>query len=319
MRIALLCATRRGHVFLERLAGAAPDCDLSVFSFQEEPWEPRFLEDIRTATKVAGGEFREARNVGSPRLQKLWESTPVDLMLVVSWRYLIPPRVYERPRLGTYVFHDSLLPAYRGFSPTVWAILNGETHTGVSLFQIAEDVDSGDIVDQERVPIGPDETIREVSDRVTQTYLTLLDRNLDPLLQGNARRTPQDHSKATYTCKRLPEDNVIDWQARAQDTYNLIRGVTDPYPGAFTFLEGRRLRVWSASRTDSRYVGRVPGRVVKVIPGQGSEVLVGDDALLLHTVQLEGEERTCASDILNRVGMTLGRPSWPPASSPDEA
>jgi methionyl-tRNA formyltransferase len=274
------------------------------------------LEDIRTAAKVAGGEFREARNVGSPRLQKLWESTPVDLMLVVSWRYLIPPQVYERPRLGTYVFHDSLLPAYRGFSPTVWAILNGEAHTGVTLFKIAEDVDSGDIVDQERVPIGAEETILEVSERVTEAYLSILDRNLGSLLRGDARGRPQDDSLATYTCKRLPQDNLIDWQVSGRDTYNLIRAVTEPYPGAFTYLEGRCMRVWSASRTDSRYVGRVPGRVVKVIPGQGSEVLTGDGALLLRTVQIEGEERVCASDILNRIGMTLGLPTRPPVSSP---
>ena len=133
MRIALFCATRRGQRFLQKLHELRPEADLLVFSFAEEPWEPPFLDDIRRLTLDCGGQFFEAKQVGAARWADLWESTPVDLMLAVSWRYIIPPRVYERARLGAYVFHDSLLPEYRGFSPTVWAMINGEDHTGVTL------------------------------------------------------------------------------------------------------------------------------------------------------------------------------------------
>src|SRR5207247_5205011 len=138
---------------------------------------------------ACGGQFHEARQVGSSRWQEFWEANPVDLMLAVSWRYLIPRSVYGRARLGTFVFHDSLLPEYRGFSPTVWSIVNGEDHTGVTLFEMDRGVDTGCVVAQERVPIGPEETIATVMERVTQGFLRLLERSLRDLLAGTAPRT----------------------------------------------------------------------------------------------------------------------------------
>ncbi len=133
----------------------------------------------------------------------------VDLMFVVSWHYLIPRSVFQGATLGSFVFHDSLLAEYRGFAPTVWAMINGASQTGVSLLEMADDVDSGAIVNQERVPIGADDTIATVLDRVTEIYLVLLERNLPALLKGQAPHTPQDRTQATYTCKRVPEDNLI--------------------------------------------------------------------------------------------------------------
>lgn len=308
MRIALLCATRRGYRFLRRLHELVPGAELVVFSFPEEPWEPRFLDDIRELTAEAGGQFFEARQVGAERLRSFWEETPIDLMFAVSWRYMVSPAIYQRPKHGTFVFHDSLLPEYRGFAPTVWAIVNGEDHTGATLFQIAEDVDSGAMVDQERVPIGPDETIAEVMDAVTDAYLRLLERNVAALLGGEAVLNPQDESRATYTCKRIPEDGRLDWNRPTSATYNLIRASTRPYSGAFTTLGGQTLKVWEARRLPDfpTYVGRIPGRVVRVLPGEGSIVLTGDGALLLTEVQLEGKEPACAADVLNSIATTLG-------------
>lgn len=309
MRIALLCATRRGYLFLKKLTELLPQCQLVVFSFREEAWEPAFLDDIRELTVASGGQLFEATQVGSPRWSKFWKSTSVDLMFVVSWRYMIPATVYRRPRLGTFVFHDSLLPQYRGFAPTVWAIINGETHTGVTLFEIADEVDAGDIVDQQRIPIGMDDSIAVVMERVTQAYLDMLERNLDKLMDRSAPRYPQDHSRATYTCKRTPDDNRIDWTASSRSIYNLIRAVSAPYPGAYTHLSGQRIRVWAARELANahQHVGRIVGRVVERRPGEGSVVLTGDGALLLTQVQLEGGDIVSAAEVLDSVSQTLGR------------
>jgi methionyl-tRNA formyltransferase len=145
-------------------------------------------------------------------------------------------------------------------------------------------------------------------DRVTQAYLRILERNLSALEQGTAVRRPQDHRLATYTCKRQPEDNSINWGLSTDQIYNLIRAVSDPYPGAVTTLNAQPLRIWSAQLLDTppRYVGRIPGRVASVHPGDGTVVLTGDGALKLLLVQLEGGPRVCASDILNRLSQTLG-------------
>jgi methionyl-tRNA formyltransferase len=309
MRIAVCCATNRGLRFIERLRKLVPECQLVVFSFKEVAWEPPYCDRIRHFTTSVGGKFFEARALTTPTLQTFWDSTPIDLLIAVGWRYLIPSVLYRRARLGAFVFHDSLLPEYRGFSPTVWAMINGEKQTGVTLIHMAEAADAGDIVDQQPVPIGEEETIATVLDRVTETYLALLERNITPLLSGNAQGTPQDHSRATYTCKRLPADNQIDWTRPAGDIHNLIRAVTAPYPGAFTYHEGRLLRIWSARRKLSprRYVGAVPGRIVEVQPGKGTVVLTGQGELLLEEVQYEQGESTRADQLLNRVGLSFGR------------
>jgi methionyl-tRNA formyltransferase len=231
----------------------------------------------------------------------------VDLLVAVGWRYLVPKEVYTKARLGAYVFHDSLLPEYRGFSPTVWAIVNGEDHTGATLFAITEAVDAGDIVDQERVSIGPTETIATVMNRVNEAYLRLMVKNLPRLLDGTAPRHPQDHSRATYTCRRKPEDNRIPWQIGTREILNLIRGVTSPYSGAFTSLNGRKLMVWAAELLPDapKYIGRIPGRVVEVRPGVGAVVLTGNGALLLTQVQVEGEPVVSADKLLTSLSLTL--------------
>jgi methionyl-tRNA formyltransferase len=309
MRIVVFCATRRGYQFLQTLHDLLPDADLCVFSFREETWEPPFLDDIQRLTLEYGGQFYESKQVGAPRWDELWNSAPVDLMFAVSWRYIIPAQVYQRARLGAYVFHDSLLPEYRGFSPTVWAIFNGEDHTGATLLEMAGDYDTGAIIGQSRVPIGPDDTIAHVMERVTETYLHLLKMHLSALVNGTAARSIQDESRATYTAKLLPDDFLIDWNWPTQRIYNLIRATTAPYAGAYTTLNGQKLTIWSARLLENprRYVGRIPGRVVEFGADSGTVVLTGDGALLLTQVQLEGGESLPAAQVLNKLSHTLGR------------
>src|SRR5438067_951622 len=117
MRIVLCCSGRRGRIFLSKLKELSAHSDLVVFSFREELWEPPFLDEISGLARSYGADFFEARDLGAHRWAQFWESTAVDLMLFVGWRYIVPPNVFRRPRLGSFVFHDSMLPEYRGFSP----------------------------------------------------------------------------------------------------------------------------------------------------------------------------------------------------------
>jgi len=308
MRIALLAATHRGLAVLRRLHALAPAADFSIFSFREEPWEPPFLDTIREETERIGGTFFETRKIGADRPAGFWDTVPVDLILAVSWRYMIPPEIYGRAKLGAFVFHDSLLPAYRGFAPTAWAVINGEDHTGVTLFEISPDVDAGDIVDQRRVAIGPDETMSTIIERVTVAYMELLEKNLEALLNGTSVRRPQDHTRATYTCRRTPEDGQIGWNRTTRDVLNLIRGASAPYPGAFSFIGPRKLTIWAAQAPipARSYVGRVPGRVVEIRPGVGVVVLTADGSVLLTQVQAEGGPVVDAERVLNSLTITLG-------------
>jgi len=303
-RIILLCATQRGVAFVRRIFALCPAAEYVVCSFPETPWEPPFLAAMKELVETAGHRLIVTRQVATADLFRDGEG---DLLFAVSWRYLVPEAVYSRLRRGAFVFHDSLLPKYRGFAPTVWAVINGERETGVTLFEMAEAVDSGRIVDQQAVPIGPEEYIGPVVGRVTEVYLQLLDRNLAPLLAGTAPLRAQDEAAATYTCKRSPADGRINWAAPAATIFNLIRASSAPYPGAFCQWEGKKLTVWTSDPPDTsrRYVGALPGRVVERVPGQGVRVLANDCALLVRQVQLEDGPVVPADQLLTGATHSL--------------
>ncbi len=308
MHIVLLCATNRGYRFAEALFDIGQGHRFTVFSFQETAWEPRYFAEIKRLVLERGHEFNEARYVAQSKWDGFWANDSVDLILMVSWRYLVPASVFQRARLGAYVFHDSLLPKYRGFAPTVWAIRNGEKELGVTLFQAVEAVDAGDIVDQRLVVIGACDSVADVMKRITTTYLDIVRDNFSSLLSGDFEKRPQNHEEATYTCKWTPEDGLIDWNDTAQAVFDLIRATSRPYPGAFTYLNNRKLTVWSAELPASprQYVSSAPGRVVEIRHDVGSLVLTGEGCILLKTVQFEGEPVMNASEALNSLSQTLG-------------
>jgi methionyl-tRNA formyltransferase len=323
MHIVLLCGTQRGVRVLRRLRELAPGDRLTVLTYPETPWEPRFVEDVSSfaaahgveAHVVGSGEIREAQTASQPSsgpapagsLATVLGALPApDVLLAVNWRSIVPESVRSRVRVCAAVFHDSLLPEYRGFSPTVWAMVNGEDHTGVSLFRMTAEYDKGDIIAQQRVPIGPRDTIAQVTERVTLAYLDLLERMLPLLRSGDMPSSPQDEALATYTCRRLPEDNRIDWRQPAAAIYDLVRAVSHPYTGAFTTLNGRKLYIWAAEPVAGpTYAGRIPGAPVHA-GSQGVTVLTGDGALLLKTVQLEGEAERPAQQVLGSTAARLG-------------
>lgn len=307
MHIVVLCATRRGYRFIEHLLSIAPEHQFTIFSFRETAWEPPFFEDIRGLASRHNLAFFESRNLSHPKWDEFWTASQVDLILMVSWRYLVSSTVYERATRGAYVFHDSLLPKYRGFAPTVWAMINGESETGATLFKVVDEVDAGDIIDQQAVLIAATDTIDMVMEKVTQAYLDLTTRHFASLLDGTVQPGPQNHQEATFTCKWTPEEGLIHWRSSSQSIYNLIRASAYPYPGAYCYLEGRKLIIWSAELQPNprRYVARVPGRVVEVYRDVGSVVLTGDSAILVKDVQLDGEERVNAAAVLKSPSQTL--------------
>ena len=206
------------------------------------------------------------------------------------------------------ITHDSLLPNYRGFAPTNWAIINGETETGVTLFYIAEEVDAGPIVDQLKTPISLDDTIQMVDKRVIALYEKIIEKNLPLLEAGTAKATPQDEALAKFCCKRVPSDGLIDWRLSAFQIHNLIRATSQPFPGAFSFLNGVKMIIWSAqvAQDERHFIGNIPGRIIGKREGM-IEVLTGDGILQIKTLQRENEEILHAKDFAISVKDTFGR------------
>ena len=166
-----------------------------------------------------------------------------DFIFSFYYRQMLSPALLELAPRGAYNMHGSLLPKYRGRVPVNWAVLHGESETGATLHTMVEKPDAGDIVAQQAVPILPDDTAKDVFDKVTLAAEIALHRVLPVLLAGTAVFRPQDQSKASYFGGRKPEDGRIDWTQPAAAIHNLIRAVAPPYPCAFFDLDGHRFTV----------------------------------------------------------------------------
>jgi methionyl-tRNA formyltransferase len=166
-----------------------------------------------------------------------------DFLFSFYYRNMLKPPLLAVPKRGALNMHGSLLPKYRGRVPVNWAVINGETETGATLHYMTEKPDAGDIVDQQAVPILPDDTAADVFHKVTAAAANVLDRSMSALIAGTAPRIPQNLAVGSYFGGRKPDDGRIDWRLRAAQVHNLVRGVAPPYPGAFTTIGGRTLRI----------------------------------------------------------------------------
>lgn len=205
-----------------------------------------------------------------------------DLVFSFYYRSMLPMSVLGHARLGAFNMHGSLLPKYRGRAPLNWAIVKGERETGVTLHEMVEKPDAGRIVDQEAVPIGPDDTAVEVFHRMTAAAQAVLERSLPALLKGDARFRRNELSRGSYYGRRRPEDGRIDWSKNAQEIHNLVRGVAPPFPGAFC----DRLMVYRTKIEDRA----APGRAVGPYKEHGAWFAVCGDGRVLRL--LEVRERT---------------------------
>jgi methionyl-tRNA formyltransferase len=171
-----------------------------------------------------------------------------DYLFSFYFRQMIPTQVLAIAKLAALNMHGSLLPKYRGRVPVNWAVLHGETETGATLHVMEFKPDAGDIVSQEVVAIGPDQTAYEVFNEVSLAAVSALKKVLPDLLKGQIPRSPNDLSKGSYFGGRKPGDGLIYWESSSADVYNLYRAVAPPYPGAFTMLGTHQLIVAKAKK-----------------------------------------------------------------------
>jgi methionyl-tRNA formyltransferase len=302
----LFCGgTPRGLAVLERLVETGAPL-VGVYCFQQDEHElVRVEQQITALAERAGVPCRTVRRIGEEEQREIVEELRPDLALVIGWRTMIPMAVVDAAPRGWIGAHDSLLPRGRGFAPTNWAIILGHEAGGVSLMHLADGVDSGDIVAQRSIPIGARTTAPELYEHVTAATVELVDEHLAALLDGTAPRSPQREEDATYFCARTPDDGEIDWRAGTAEIDRLIRGLTHPYPGAWT---GERIGIWEAEPASHlvRYEGSVPGRVAARHDDGSADVLTGDGVLRVR-IAGDHDARTPAATVLRSVKETLGR------------
>ena len=199
-----------------------------VVTHKDDPGETRWYASLFDFSRR-----KNLRVLADPAIETLDIGNP-DLIFSFYYRSMLPMSVLGKARLGAFNMHGSLLPKFRGRAPLNWAILKGETETGVTLHEMVEKPDAGRIVDQQAVPIGPDESALEVFRRMTEAAELVLRRSLKNLISGKAELRANDLPQGSYYGRRRPEDGRIDWSKSAKQIHDLVRAVAPPFPGAFT-------------------------------------------------------------------------------------
>lgn len=247
-----------------------------------------------------------------PEFVEVLRSLDADLFIVIAFR-MLPEVVWSMPRLGTFNLHASLLPRYRGAAPINWAVINGDTETGVTTFFLKHEIDTGDIIAQERVDILPSDNVGDVHDRLMMLGADLTIDTIESILNGTLKTIPQEQligeTKPTPAPKIFKETCRIDWNRPAREIHNLVRGLS-PYPAAWSVLTDDRKEVGSVKIFETAVIDKE----IDVKPGQividGSRLIVGcgDGQIEVLSLQTQGKRRMPTADFLR--GSHLIMPSF---------
>lgn len=221
-------------------------------------------------------------------MKTLHELRP-ELIVVMAYGQILPKEVLELPRYGCINMHASLLPAYRGAAPIQWVILNGETQTGITAMQMAEGLDTGDMLLKKAIDIGAEETAAELHDRLAVLSAETLAETLEHLENGTLHPEPQDDALSSYASRITKEMSALDFSRPAAELHDLIRGIT-----GFTMLDGKRLKVYA-----SRVVTQISGEAGSIADAEQFVVVCGDgNGLQFTEIQPEGKRRMVAAEFL---------------------
>jgi UDP-4-amino-4-deoxy-L-arabinose formyltransferase/UDP-glucuronic acid dehydrogenase (UDP-4-keto-hexauronic acid decarboxylating) len=279
---------------------------LAIFTHTDHPDENIWFDSVAELAAARGIPVYAPEEVNHPVWVKRIQDLAPEIIFSFYYRKMLKKPILDIPKQGCLNLHGSLLPAYRGRCPVNWVLLNGERETGVTLHYMTPKADSGEIVAQRKISISAEDNAKSLFEKMIPASEDLLKEALPLLQAGTAPRIPQEESKATYFGGRTPADGAIDWSLPAESVRNLIRAVTKPYPGAFTFLGDRKCLIWSAETQPSPSVAR-PGTILSTHP---LLIACGKDALLIKTMQFEntvacsGEQ--FATDGLLCSGMRFG-------------
>ena len=251
---------------------------------------------VKKAAEAANLPVLQPEKLRDPAFLEQLASYQADLQVVVAFR-MLPEIVWAMPTVGTFNLHGSLLPQYRGAAPINWAIINGETETGVTTFFIEKEIDTGQMIFQDREPIYPDDTAGTVHDRLMERGADLVLKTVRAIEAGNYPRTPQPTADAMKPAPKLSRETTeINWNQPAHDIHNFVRGLS-PYPTAWTLINGKVFKVFGVSiANESPFVAE---------PGQAHTdhkktilVRAADGWLSLDLVQAEGKRRMTAEEFL---------------------
>lgn len=288
----IVCAYHNvGYRCIQELLRQGADIAL-IFTHEDSPAEKIWFDSVRELAERNGITYLTT-DINEPDNIERVEAIAPEFIFSFYYRNMIKPEVLEIPAKGALNLHGSYLPKYRGRVPVNWAVINGESETGATLHYMVEKPDAGDIVDQEKVGIEFTNTAFDVFHKVTEAAVMVIARAWPMLRDGKAARIPMNLAEGSYFGGRKPADGHIDWTKSAVQIYNLIRGVTLPYPGAFSSFDGRKIIIWSAWPVEGT---GTPGHIKSQQP---LLVGTGDGLLEIRSLQIEEGKDTCCGMALS--------------------
>lgn len=235
-------------------------------------------------------------NLKNTEFQTELKSYDANLQIVVAFR-MLPVAVWDMPEIGTFNLHASLLPQYRGAAPINWAIINGEKETGVTTFFLKHEIDTGNIIFQEKEPIEDDDTVGDLYGRLMDKGAKLVLRTVEAIQEGNYPQDAQDESvEIKHAPKIFKETCEIDWSKSSQEVYDFIRGLS-PYPAAWTKLNGTIFKIYKAEKLQMAVAGDHPGDI-KTDNKTYLHIQTGGNPLAITELQMQGKKRMKIEDFL---------------------
>jgi methionyl-tRNA formyltransferase len=281
--------------------------DFELLAVITQPDRPRgrghevSFSPVKEVALAAHLPVHQPEKIRAPEIQQLFEKLSPDFMVIIAYGQIIPARLLSIPKHGWINLHASLLPKYRGAAPINWAIVNGETKTGLTTMRIDAGMDTGDILLQREVEIGPSETALELAARMSEAGAPLIEETLRGLASGKIISRPQNHADATLAPILKKEDGRIDWQRPAQEIYNRMRGFA-PWPGAYTTFRGQTCQLLAEPVSNQVFATQFSGKA-NVVPGilfaEKNALFVfcgGATVLRIQSVKLEGRKQVSASE-----------------------
>ncbi|MCF7887974.1 MAG: methionyl-tRNA formyltransferase, partial [Candidatus Omnitrophica bacterium] len=291
MKVVFLGFQTWGHAALEGLLNSSYQVSLVITHSQNKgTYKNSFLDkSVKQLAESKNIPLIESRKPNSPEIKARIKDIDPDVIISSDWETWISPEVVTLAKKGAINVHDALLPKYAGFSPVNWAVINGEKFAGVTVHYIEEAFDQGKIILQEEVAIEEEDTIVEVLKKIFTKTPEIALKSLDLIEKDKVEAKEQDLNQASFYHKILEEDCEINWNNSSQAVYNFIRALSDPFPNAFTYFQGQKLKIKKASIPKKVYCG-IPGRLV-CREGKGVVILCGSkginqpQGIVIETVQ----------------------------------
>ncbi|MGL5873563.1 MAG: methionyl-tRNA formyltransferase [Xenococcaceae cyanobacterium] len=304
MQIILVGAVDSTKIALETLVKlGAPPAALFTLPPNKAARHSDYIDLEPIATQY-GIPTEAAINVNSKEVLDRLRFYQPDYILVIGWSQICLAEFLSIAKVGAIGCHPALLPENRGRAVVPWTILQRVKQTGLSLFWLDEGADSGDLILQKKISVADDETATTLYAKHCDAIANLLAQLIPFLEAGKVPRIPQQHDRATYCAKRVADDGLIDWNLPADEVWTLIRAVTKPYPGAFTFYKGKQLTIWSAEYIGKTSYWGLPGQI-QIIDERGVLVQCGDrQHILVKDYEFVGEAEITLK-IHDKLGIDL--------------